>query len=1392
MLNILHGSIMGALAGYITNDFAIELLFEEKNFLGIKLGGVIVKTREDFEDKISTLIQEEIINHNTLKEALLSEEFNKVVYKIFGECFKNKIPNKVAGMNIGDIEKFSDSIYSLEKLLDSDLNNKLDSVMSNTMEEITLDRIISQDQMRNLSVESFHILREIIQKNKILKNYLEDTYYEIKSKKVGELVGKAPIRILGDRIPEISQSVSNTLKSEYEGKINDLIENILEEMGITKKLTRFENELKSKTVEDILGQEKTKILSDKIAEQLKKYILSNEGREAVEVISDQIVSYLYNQDVQILAILNPNVRHRFIEFMEKKLPDIIERIIILIRKNDGRIEDAIESSIDEVIGENNSVKQFIFNAIRNNMGNVTKRFGLVGKIIEKVNESKNDSAISAELSKQALTYLEQNTLGDIIRKSGLEGRTLAKYLYENIKENSNKISREIIPTGQIKLYKILPEDITSSIEKTLVNEFKKIKEDYLCNSKFQITLEKFLKFEIEKLNEKQLQEVMTEEIFFNKVRKIAENFENLLDEKSEESIEFITKSGINSIREVSLNSVLLDENREEINEKISQKITKNISKFLWNLEKKPLANYTNSLKDNYSLTNNSAEFFISALTSNLETLLDGNIKDIVQQNLKNMDNDELKEMMHEFMGKELAPLNTIGGILGAFVGAGTSYLLPQQNVFSLTNILAYSAIGVVTNLLAIKGIFKPYDKSKILKILTLGKLEMGVIPNQKPVFAKSMAKFVEKELMNKKSLKKMAQEKEEMILSTIVEKLSADNLKLIHDNIDVESSKIYEFLIKCASEFIENNKEGISQLIVEEIKNKRVVDFGIEKIEKDLSAIKIKDLPEGKEYFTKEVENFLKSNTQIRSIISEGEAKKLIVEKVSETCEELREKKITPDQIRKIVDQNLRELDNKLDKNLKELLGEIEIENSVGTFYEQFMDYEEIKRIANQKVQELFSEEINPNKEMGDLFDGKIINYLESNVERVSNTLFQKALQALRNNESALKSYAVEGMKFHLKGGEDTSVSEKIFGFFKSVANSAVGGDELVRNIVERSINKTEKILQDSIGDIESILYDLIRDLKKTPLKTFDLGLNGDSISSIIEKIVDSREVRTNVQTQATKILNYLFEVPLKNYTTSLDIKNTRDFVKLFEKDLNELYEESCEIIKINMDQKLVVPVSKIVMELVNHKVLDLKIGDLTKNITNEEVEIIGNKIYSIVVESSTFEKTYKELVEELSNKIGSKKAIEVLDMNILERDLDDLITKTFTEIKSLTQIYSSNEKEMIDFIHKLLDSFSPQTISSALTIFIQPFLVTVMENIVSIFEALHVDDITEKEIIKMDNRKLHNMFESFAGKYFKKLEIYGVMGGFFSITGLNYLIIIMYKIYKKRLKENYTLKIVE
>ncbi len=70
MFLILQG-ISGGASGYITNKYAVNMLFKE--YTPLKFGGVIRKNKQKFIEELSELIERDIINGNTLKEKILKE-----------------------------------------------------------------------------------------------------------------------------------------------------------------------------------------------------------------------------------------------------------------------------------------------------------------------------------------------------------------------------------------------------------------------------------------------------------------------------------------------------------------------------------------------------------------------------------------------------------------------------------------------------------------------------------------------------------------------------------------------------------------------------------------------------------------------------------------------------------------------------------------------------------------------------------------------------------------------------------------------------------------------------------------------------------------------------------------------------------------------------------------------------------------------------------------------------------------------------------------------------------------------------------------------------------------------------------------------------------------------
>jgi len=45
------------------------------------------------------------------------------------------------------------------------------------------------------------------------------------------------------------------------------------------------------------------------------------------------------------------------------------------------------------------------------------------------------------------------------------------------------------------------------------------------------------------------------------------------------------------------------------------------------------------------------------------------------------------------------------------------------------------------------------------------------------------------------------------------------------------------------------------------------------------------------------------------------------------------------------------------------------------------------------------------------------------------------------------------------------------------------------------------------------------------------------------------------------------------------------------------------------------------------------------------------------------------------------------------------------------------------------------------------------------LFKTIDIEKVTETEVNKMDPEEIETMFNSFAGRYFKRLKLYGWMG---------------------------------
>ena len=70
--------LSGAVTGYITNNYAVKMLFKKYG----PFGGMILSTRQEFTTQISELVERDIINKQTLENELERYEFRKSFYNL--------------------------------------------------------------------------------------------------------------------------------------------------------------------------------------------------------------------------------------------------------------------------------------------------------------------------------------------------------------------------------------------------------------------------------------------------------------------------------------------------------------------------------------------------------------------------------------------------------------------------------------------------------------------------------------------------------------------------------------------------------------------------------------------------------------------------------------------------------------------------------------------------------------------------------------------------------------------------------------------------------------------------------------------------------------------------------------------------------------------------------------------------------------------------------------------------------------------------------------------------------------------------------------------------------------------------------------------------------------
>ncbi|MCH5138805.1 DUF445 family protein, partial [Clostridiaceae bacterium UIB06] len=133
--------LTGSITGYITNSIAIKMIFREYGIGKLKLGGVIIKTREEFINNISSLVERDIINPETLKDELSKESFEKSISNFVDNLLNVCLYENASNLKLKELSGFDSTIDKTQVYIKNCIDHQLPNVFDNLCKRIYLKDI---------------------------------------------------------------------------------------------------------------------------------------------------------------------------------------------------------------------------------------------------------------------------------------------------------------------------------------------------------------------------------------------------------------------------------------------------------------------------------------------------------------------------------------------------------------------------------------------------------------------------------------------------------------------------------------------------------------------------------------------------------------------------------------------------------------------------------------------------------------------------------------------------------------------------------------------------------------------------------------------------------------------------------------------------------------------------------------------------------------------------------------------------------------------------------------------------------------------------------------------------------------------------------------------------
>ncbi|TAE09865.1 MAG: DUF445 family protein [Bacteroidetes bacterium] len=1370
---ILSKILAGGFVGYITNDIAIKMLFEEyfKTRIGDKtysLGGLIIKKRLEFQASISDLVERKVIHDKAIADEINKPPFSEALETLLTSLLQRTLPESFDEKQTwGDIPAVEALVAQARISLETNFQPLQKQVLPAILAQLRPSGLLTAEQMKPVAEKLLTALTDVLQKD-FPTDILTKILQNLAQKPLGELVPPALQRELFSLIERLTPNIPQWLQHQLSTEIDELLQKGWEILKVEDFLENLVTHFAEQPLANLLqAQDREKFLENLVG-KIQTIFQTDVREDVVEVLLKYLFQVLQEDQTPLYNLLSPAMYEALVKFLAEKLPPLLKGLQVWIADKKGELDATIQTAFQDNAGTVVQLLAALF------VGNVGKAVGVDEKIIQRI-DSLDVNELAQELTERLEAFLKSNTVGELLKKIPQAKiiESLSPLISENLQRAIPNLKLDNFaqwlerPINQFFPPKEISQMLLSRLRGVLM---KRVQTDFLYTEKLSDFLQKQFREGLEKLLQNPLATEGGNRLLgmdlaevVGKLQDFALHYLETKKENFAEKLSLVLHEYLQKIGALQLSEA----QQQRVGERLVEVLLNFLQREYDKLKNEPIRASLRTWLGEKGWEQALATRLKNYLIANLPDLTKGRVKALVASSLSKQDDNKLRDMVYKAMGEELAPLNWFGAGLGIITGALLIAMPTITNFWLMLAVVAvaYGITGWGTNWVAVKMLFQPHNAIKIPFLRRNLPFTPGVIAKNKFRFANSMGRFIGDRLLDKELLRQNFSENRENLQEAVTELIQKNDYSILGDTLQKNQNTWAQSISTLILSNLQENAPKIGKLLAELI------------CQTTPTQLVSKEIPKWKT----QLEDFFGQDTFLHWLTDNllQQLDKQIAQK--ETLADLLPAKWVDDLpafVLTILHRIVNDLPTYLQKTdwlrvfaLPKLVPQVE--EWLQRNLDEILTNDQEDNLK-EKVYEFLKKQLQSDNVKGQIFkflDERLKSEFSAN-RNINQVMGGRIMDLIQNNLNEWLTQGVDSVLDWLKENRDQVVDD----IYNNVAEQYAG-----TWLVKPSIIKTSQALIDDgipsffereLHSLKLAVEEQMHKLGSTPFNLLTTQLlHAENLQERVQAMSENTALFRKVQQLANLLLEErLFKIPLGQLLPVEPAVILAHFETLLLPETVLLTEHLLQRLEAREElEQWLQSIAPVASELLKKIFLSVKPQMISKALQED-----NTFIFNLLKETLTQTPLFLHLSTILEKHIFPRPLEDWFEEEILSEN----ISKMLVELLGNPNLQMLLKFQLGAMLEKMLGGASGQVSSETKAFLLEKLgdaLFDALEqNIDVLLQSIDFKDIVVREIDKMHPSELEGLFYGFAGPYFRFIIgygfIFGIIFGFlvdFGVFGL-------------------------